>query len=228
MPYADQGRAVAMPVTFEIYAHPHLRRDYEIIWNENLDEALEINKKKEQQAKKNKKNLKKGVGVNDRPPSNAETMMERDIARIEAKKRKINYMLIDTFAKVDARKPDNIATQGRCDRLLGRAPQSFNPHDRDPRVPFVLVRDPTENAPAFEANLYCSLDVDLVQLMCLWWFFFDSIFAYSKHGRLDANGNPMLAVALTYVVERILRWLRATLGESNLVRKTFTDERFLN
>lgn len=79
-------------------------------------------------------------------------------------------------------------------------------------MPFHVVRDGAENAPAFEETLYCSLDVDIVQLMALWWFFFDHFLSW----------GPMVAVALTYFVEGALKWLRAYLGENNLAKKTLT------
>ena len=125
------------------------------------------------------------------------------------------------------RQPANVAEKTACQRLRQLPPDTFNAtlKEQNPKVPFVLVRDKQENAPTFEQNLYCALDVDLVQLMALWWFFFESVTGDPTTGN---NSDPMLAVALTYLVERFLRWLRASLGENNLVNKTFTDERFLN
>ena len=40
-------------------------------------------------------------------------------------------------------------------------------------------------------------------------------------------GNPMVAICVAYAIERFFRWLRASLGERNLAKKTFTDECFL-
>ena len=39
--------------------------------------------------------------------------------------------------------------------------------------------------------------------------------------------NPMLAICISYFVERFLRWLRYFVGEKNLVAKTYTDDCFL-
>ena len=39
--------------------------------------------------------------------------------------------------------------------------------------------------------------------------------------------NPVLAICLSYLIERILRYLRNFLGERNIVAKTFVDDRFL-
>ena len=95
--------------------------------------------------------------------------------------------------------------------MLQLPPESFNAtlSDKNPKVPFVLVRDKQENAPTFEKTLYCALDIDIVQVMALWWFFFESASGNAQTGN---NSNPMLAVALTYLVERFLKWLRASLG----------------
>ena len=211
---ADQNKALAAPTTFEIYAHPTLRAGYDRMLTDRLEEAEAAQKQKAEAAPKAKTKPKKGdPGV----PSAAETLAERYISRVEQRKRRLNGMLCTTFNAVDARKPDNVLERGWRERLAQRAPRGFDVNGDEPAVPFALVRDTAENAPAFEETLYCSLDVDLVQLMALWWFLFDSL-----------TGNPMLAVALTYLVEAALKWLRATLGERNLVRKTLTAENFLN
>ena len=150
-----------------------------------------------------------------------------DITKKENRRRSLNDFLTKLFHQVDVRQPANVALKTRCQRLRQLPPDTFNTllNDKDPKVPFVVVRDQQENAPTFEKTLYCALDWDLVQLMALWWFFFESVTGDPQTGN---NSNPMLAVALTYLVERFLRWLRASLGESNLVTKTFTDDRFLN
>ena len=83
-------------------------------------------------------------------------------------------------------------------------------------LPYHLSRDPAENAPSFEDNLYGSLDVDIIELIALWWFFIDYL-----------TGKPLIGVACVYIGELLLKHLRATLGEKNLVKKTFTDDRFL-
>jgi len=39
--------------------------------------------------------------------------------------------------------------------------------------------------------------------------------------------NALLALFATYLVERVFRYIRAELGENNLVDKAHVDERFL-
>lgn len=85
-------------------------------------------------------------------------------------------------------------------------------------VPFTLVRDFSDFFPSFQENLYKSLDWDLVHLYILYFFLFDGLLA---------GKNPMLAIFLTYVVERVLLKIRQDLGGSNLTKKTLVDERFL-
>lgn len=57
----------------------------------------------------------------------------------------------------------------------------------------------------------------MVVLYFLWWFLFDM---YTE--------NSVLAVGIVYIIERLLRELRRSLGKRNLVAKAFLDERFLN
>jgi len=39
--------------------------------------------------------------------------------------------------------------------------------------------------------------------------------------------NTLLAVFITYLIERVFRYIRSELGENNLVAKAHCDERFL-
>lgn len=39
--------------------------------------------------------------------------------------------------------------------------------------------------------------------------------------------NPVVAIFLSYLIERALRWLHGFLGEKNIVKKTMTDDCFL-
>ena len=80
---------------------------------------------------------------------------------------------------------------------------------------FHLIQDWSENFPAFEDFLYSSLDYQIVVMEILWFFLLDSQFA-----------NPLLSIAITFVIERVFRWLRASLGEKNLSKKTFIDDCF--
>ena len=96
------------------------------------------------------------------------------------------------------------------------APAAFVFQEQDTRTPFHLVRDQNINFPAFERHLYCHLDYDIVILIiCLF-------------NLIDMKlNNPMLAICISYFVERTLRALRAFIGEKNLVAKTYTDDCFL-
>jgi len=39
--------------------------------------------------------------------------------------------------------------------------------------------------------------------------------------------NPIVAIFLSYLIERFLRWLHRFLSDKNIVKKTFTDASFL-
>jgi len=81
----------------------------------------------------------------------------------------------------------------------------------------VVIEDPVEQYPSFQNVLYCSLDLSLVLLYIMFFFFFDIIF----------NGNGLLSVFAVYCVERVLAYVRAELGERNLCQKAHVDDRFL-
>jgi hypothetical protein len=80
----------------------------------------------------------------------------------------------------------------------------------------MLVRDHDPAYPNFMSSLYMQLDYQMVLLYIMWWFFFDHY-----------TDNDVLAVFLVYILERILRELRAWLGKRNIVVKCMFDERFL-
>ena len=81
----------------------------------------------------------------------------------------------------------------------------------------MVIEDPVEQYPSFQNVLYCSLDLSLVLLYIMFFFFFDILF----------DGNGLLSVFAVYVVERLLRYVRAELGERNLCAKAHVDDRFL-
>ena len=78
------------------------------------------------------------------------------------------------------------------------------------------MRDKNINFPSFEKHLYCYLDYDIIILIICMFNLID----------MKLN-NPMLAIVISYFVERVLRALRAFIGEKNLVSKTYTDDCFL-
>lgn len=127
-------------------------------------------------------------------------------------------MLCSTVHKVDERRPNNITPKSWWENLMLTAPSAFefNETKEGAQTPFHLVKDPTVNMPAFERNLYCHLDYDMLILMiCV-----INLIDYRTE-------NPMVAICVAYFVERFFKWLRFTLGEKNLVKKTFTDSSFM-
>ena len=110
-------------------------------------------------------------------------------------------MLCETFRRVQDQHPANIHKTTRCESLLEQTPAGSVITDKAPPIPSHLSRDPAENSPRFERNLYCHLDVDIIMLIALWWFLIDTL-----------TGNPMLAVAIVYLGENFLKYIRAELG----------------
>ena len=81
----------------------------------------------------------------------------------------------------------------------------------------MLVRDPVQDYPSYEAFLYSSLDFQMVVMYILWWFLFEH---YTE--------NSVLSIGCVYFFERCIRETRCWLGKRNLVKKTFMDARFMN
>ena len=125
-------------------------------------------------------------------------------------------MLTRTFEVMSNREVNCVYDKTCCQRLFKTTPDQFDPLS-EVANPFLLLRDSYSSYPSFEEFLYCSLDLQMVLMYTLWWFFFDMV-----------TDNPMLSVFLTYLIERTLRFIRSTLGEKNLSHKTMIDSRFLN
>lgn len=85
--------------------------------------------------------------------------------------------------------------------ILEAKPKGPNQAERDRVCQYHLVRDNFENAATYEEFLYCYLDIDIIQLIALWWFFVDVL-----------TGKPMIAVAVVYLGEKVLKYIRADLG----------------
>lgn len=144
------------------------------------------------------------------------TQEEVRIIQEERKKRIVNHMLCKTFYTADERKLNFTTEKSWWERLVHTHPTNFQFKAEDTKTPFSLVRDRNANFPAFERHLYCHLDYDMMILIICFINLIDS--------RLN---NPVLAICLSYLIERILRYLRNFLGERNIVAKTFVDDRFL-
>ena len=141
---------------------------------------------------------------------------EMQIVRQERKKRIINHMLCTTFHQVNEKGFENIVEKSCWRRLMLSAPERFEFKDKDITVPFHLVRDEYDKFPTYERNLYCMLDYDMLILAVCVTFLIDW-----------KTDNPMVALCVSYAIERFFRFLRSWLGEGNLAKKTFTDECFL-
>ena len=95
------------------------------------------------------------------------------------------------------------------------SPASFVFED-EPKTPFTLVADGNPNFPCFERCLYMKLDYDMLILIICFINLID-----------QQLNNPVVAIFLSYLIERTLRWLHGFLGEKNIVKKTYTDDCFL-
>jgi len=114
---------------------------------------------------------------------------------------------------------DQIKVETAWSRLVGALPVSGRdqPIALETLSKLVVIKDPVEQYPSFVNVLYCSLDFSLVLLYIMLFYFLDMLF----------NGNSLLSIFAVYVVERVLRYIRAELGERNLCNKAHVDERFL-
>ena len=101
------------------------------------------------------------------------------------------------------------------ERLVHTHPSEFQ-FSAAPTYPFTLIRDLSDKYPAFERSLYCHLDYDMLIMIICWVNLLDQL-----------TQNPMLAVCISYFIERGFRWLRGYLGEKNIAKKTITDDCFL-
>jgi len=171
----------------------------------------------------------------------------KKIEREESTKTKLNEYLLKTFTKSNQGKMTKINERSSCERLWQTKPQSFNlssykpPADTDPATggseneaqnenapmrpnldnaegPFELVRDYNDLFPSFQDMLYKALDWDMVHLYILYFFLFD----YMWEGK-----KTMLAIFMTYMVERLLRKIRQDIGTANLTKKTLVNDRFM-
>ena len=66
--------------------------------------------------------------------------------------------------------------------------------------------------------MYCNLDYSLLILYIMYFIFFIEAFKF----------NSLLSLFLVYVIERILRHIRSTIGESTLSKKSYIDQNFFN
>jgi len=96
-------------------------------------------------------------------------------------------------------------------RLLRQVPDIYDQNGKpDLSPPFTLVKDP--HWPSFENFLYGSLDFQMVLLYILWWFLIEN---YTQ--------NPVLALGIVYLIERLYKFIRAYAGEKNFVKKSYVD-----
>lgn len=140
---------------------------------------------------------------------------EHTIKQEEARKAHINRLLKGKLA-------DNIeASQVKEDtwyaRLVGSPPDGVNVGARDGKLHVVI--DQVEHYPSFFKLLYCSLDFTFVQIYTLLFCQLELIWG--------GDGNSLLSLFVVYLLERFLRYVRHELGERNVVKKAYVDERFL-
>lgn len=104
--------------------------------------------------------------------------------------------------------------RGPFERLFNMIPESVRLDDNK-GIPY-LIRDYFAKWPNYTKVLYCSLDYQNLILFVLFFSLFDRI-----------TGNSIISIGIIYIIERMLRWLRAYLAENNLAKKTLIDDCFL-
>ena len=215
--------------TYEIFIQPNFRENYdswfstplEQMDNRNLSDKERAQLDETKRLTMNKRRSGKGgaVLVEDTAEDVDDQGLSQNevkIVRQERKKRIINHMLCQTFNMIDERKLNTNTTKSCWERLVQSMPANFVFNVDDTKVPFHLVADSNPNFPSFERNLYCHLDYDMLILIICFINLIDQ--------KLQ---NPVLAICLSYLIERGLRALHGFLGEKNIVKKTFIDDCFL-
>ena len=82
----------------------------------------------------------------------------------------------------------------------------------------MVVEDPTEKFPTFDHVLFCSLDYSMLQLYIMYFMLFEAFL----------SDNSLLSLFFVYIIERILRKIRAEAGVNNMCKKTYVDSCFLS
>lgn len=96
------------------------------------------------------------------------------------------------------------------ERLVGKIPSGVNLSALK-GCP-VLVKDAFARWPSFINVLYCKLDYDMLILYIMFFVLFDRV-----------TGNSVIAIAIVYIIEKLLSYFRKWLAENNLSQKTLVD-----
>ena len=136
---------------------------------------------------------------------------ELKIREEEIKKHKINEYFQRRLG--DNILPDQIKYSSWMTRQM-RAP----PENIESLQDLIVVEDDWERYPSYSRILYCSLDYSLLILYICFFILFQEVLGF----------NSNLSVFCIYLFERLLRWIRAEIGEDNLSAKAFIDKNFFN
>ena len=190
---------------------PSMRSDYDKLFNAtagDLDDIVDLNTAANSPEKipLNREDLTK---VNEEINDQQKVDRLSGINFIEKKKFLLNRQLVSQFDRVGEVKANNVHERTCWERFTKSIPPKFDLYTKNPGVPFVLVKDPYETYPSIATSFFCDLDRDMVILYICYFFLIDHL-----------TENPMLSIALTYIIERFIRALRAALGEKNIIKKT--------
>jgi hypothetical protein len=143
------------------------------------------------------------------------TLHEYEIRQDEARKAQTNKLLKGKLA--DNIRESQIKEQSWCSRLADSPPTGINPGRNDENI--FVVSDMIEQYPSFFRVLYCSLDKQFIMVYTL--LFCQLEFLWGK------EGNSLLSLFFIYLLEVVLRSVRADYGRKNLCKKSYVDARFL-
>jgi hypothetical protein len=124
---------------------------------------------------------------------------ERIIFRDEQRKTAVNNRLKSKLS--DYIKKESILEHSWGSVITGMPPNKFKQNEDEIQV----VIDRSESFPSMFSVLFCSLDFSMLMLYTL--VFIEIEIIYGN------RGNSMLSIFIVYVVERILRKLRQSLGQ---------------
>lgn len=100
-----------------------------------------------------------------------------------------------------------------CERLIQSMPTRVNLSIAN-GLPY-MVRDYFSKWPSFTSMMYCSLDYQNLILFILFFSLFDRL-----------TDSSIISLAIIYLIEKFLCFLRSKLSEGNISKKTLIDERF--
>mmetsp|Transcript_10387 Transcript_10387/g.17438 ORF Transcript_10387/g.17438 Transcript_10387/m.17438 type:complete len:163 (-) Transcript_10387:14-502(-) len=151
--------------------------------------------------------------TNESPRLNFNLMPKKEQAIREQEYKKVK--LTEFVQKNIGDNIKQIVSHQWIDRLLQCPPAGY---DIAKLKDILVIQDDAEEFPSFTRAMYCNIDYSLLILYIMYFIFFVEAFKF----------NSLLSLFLVYVIERVLRHIRSTIGENTLSQKSYIDKNFFN